>query len=191
MILSRDEVIINEWEYAVAKRKNLQTKHALIVTNKRIVSTVESKRKITQREIPVNSVQNISVVHETPSIFGPVLSIVLGILLMVIGAVGLFLGLTTFKEIAVVMYICLGAGALLIIVGLIMIILGAKRLNQGAFILELSSNMLQEHELMSVGFDKMFGSRRSDGGMRLYINNEVARDIVDKLGAIIIDNRNN
>ena len=189
MILSRDEVIINEWEYAIAKRKRVETKHALVVTNKRIVSTVESKRKITQREIPVNSVQNISVMHETPSLFGPVLAIVLGVLFMIIGAVAAFLGLTSFKENLTIMAICLGAGALLIIVGLIMIIVNAKRLNQGAFMLELSSNMLQEHELMSVGFDKMFGSRRTDRGMRLYINNDVARDIIDKLGAIIIDNK--
>lgn len=189
MILSRDEVIVNEWEYAIAKRKKVETKHTLVVTNKRIVSTVESKRKITQREIPVNSVQNISVVHETPSLCGPILAIVLGILFMIIGAVALFLGLTTFKDPLFMMIIFLAGGALVLIVGLIMMIIGVKHLNQGAFMLELSSNMLQEHELMSLGFDKMFGSRRVDSGMRLYINNAVARDIIDKLGAIIIDNR--
>ena len=189
MILARDEVIINEWEYAIAKRKKIETKHALVVTNKRIVSTVESKRKITQREIPVNSVQNISVMHETPSLRGPILSIIFGILLMVIGAVAVYLGLTTFKTPLGLMIGFLVGGPVAFILGLIMMIIGIKRLNQGAFILELSSNMLQEHELMSVGFDKMFGSRRVDSGMRLYINNAVARDIVDKLGAIIIDNR--
>ena len=190
MILARDEIIINEWEYAVSKRKKIETKHGLVVTNKRIVSTIESKRKITQREIPVNSVQNISVMHETPSLLGPILSIIFGILLMVIGAVSLVLAFGSLGEEVVMKIIFLSAGAVLLIIGLIMLIIGIKHLNQGAFMLELSSNVLQEHELMAVGFEKIFGSRRVSGGLRLHINNSVAREIIDTLGAIIIDNKN-
>lgn len=188
MILAKDEVIVNEWEYATSKTKKIKTKHVLVVTNKRIVSTVESPRKITQREIPVSSVQNVSVTHETPSKVRPVLSILFGILFMIAGVGALVLSFGQMEN-AIVKYSMLGGGVFFAILGLIMMIVGIRHLNQGSFMLELSTNMVPEYELMSVGFEKMFGSRRVSGAVKLYIDNSVARDIIDTLGAIIIDNK--
>ena len=189
MILAKDEVIVNEWEYATSQTKKVKTKHCLVVTNKRIVSTVESPRKLTQREIPVNSVQNVSVTHETPSKVGAVLSIIFGILFMIIGAMSLVLSFGATNQTPIIKYVMLGVGAVLLILGLIMMVLGIRNLNQGMFLLELSTNNLPEYELMSVGFDKIFGSRRVSSSVKLHIDNAVAKEIIDTLGAIIIDNK--
>lgn len=189
MILAKDEVIVNEWEYATSRTKKIKTKHVLVVTNKRIVSTVESPRKITQREIPVSSVQNVSVTHETPSRVRPILSIIFGILFMIAGVGALVLSFGEMAQNPVVTYSMLGGGVFFLVLGLIMMIVGIRHLNQGSFMLELSTNMVPEYELMSVGFEKMFGSRRVSGAVKLYIDNSVAKDIIDTLGAIIIDNK--
>ena len=49
--------------------------------------------------------------------------------------------------------------------------------------------MVPESELMAVGFEKIFGRRRNTGKIKLYIDNDVAKEIVDTIGSIIVDNK--
>ncbi len=189
MILARDEVIVNEWEYATSVTKNIETKHCLVVTNKRIVSSVEGPRKLTQREIPLNSVQNVTMTHETPSFAGAIFSIVFGIILLILSIVSFALAFTAFAESLVPMLVCIMLGFILFILSITAISSGVRNLNQGAFTLEFSGNTLPEHGLMSIGFNKMFANKRNRGKVVLYIDNVAAKEIIDTIGAIIIDNK--
>lgn len=189
MILARDEVIVNEWEYASSISKKIETTHSLVITNKRIVSTVESPRKLVQREIPISSVQNVTVTHETPSFKGAIFSIVMGILCILLSIAAFVVSFTSFADKLVFLIIGLSVGVVLLILSIVLIAVGIKGLNQGSFTLELSSNILPEYGLMSIGFDKIFSRRRTATKFQLYIDNKVAREIVDTIGAIIIDNK--
>ena len=191
MILAKEEVIVNEWEYATSKNKNAVSKHSLVVTNKRIVSSVKSKRKITQREIPVSSVQNVFLSHEVPSKFCAIFSIIIGIILMVAG-VCFGMGLVpVLNELIPMFYeiVNLVIGAVALIFGLILLIRGILRLNQGAFSIVLTTNSLPEYELMSVGFEKFYGKRKVSSAFKFKIKNEIAKEIIDTIGAVILDNK--
>ena len=183
MILAKDEVIINEWEYATSKSKKYFSKHSLTVTNKRVVNRVQSKRKITQREVPVSSIQNISLSHEIPSKFCAIFLIVLGALLMCVGAV-LLMGVINI----VMPLISLIVGAVVLIIGLILVICGILRLNQGAFYLDLST-FYEEHQLMSVGVERLYGKKNIGSSVKFKINNDIAKQIIDTIGAVIIENK--
>ena len=189
MILARDEVILNEWEYASSISKKVETSHSLVVTNKRIVSTFESPRKLVQREIPISSVQNVSITHEIPSFKKAIFSIVLGIFFLIAAIGCLALGLLGgLEELVLKIAVCVVAVALLIW-GIAALLVGIKGLNQGSFVLELSGNSFPESTLMTIGFDKIFTKKRPSKRIQLYIDNKMAKDIVDSIGAIIIDNR--
>lgn len=189
MILARDEVIINEWEYATSIRKNIETKHSLVVTNKRIVSSVESSRRLTQREIPLSSVQNVTMTHETPSFAKAICSIVFGVIFAILAIVSFVLAFSVYAERLVPIIVCLSLGVVLLILSIVLLALGIKGLNQGAFTLEFSSNTFPEYGLMSIGFDKIFDKKRNLGRVVLYIDNAIAKEIIDSIGSIIIDNR--
>ncbi len=184
MVLAKDEIIVNEWEYATSKNDKHKSKHALVVTNKRIVSTVQSKSKITQSEIPVSSVQNVHLSHETPSKLNAIFMIVLGAILALVGIV------CAVGVINIVMQlVSIIAGAVLLLIGVPMLIAGILRLNQGAFSVVLTTNSLPEYELMSVGIEKIYGKRKLSSAVKFHINNDIAKEIIDTIGAVILDNK--
>ena len=175
MVLARDEVIVNEWEYATSKMGKNVTSYTLTVTNKRIVSTLQNAREVKQREIPVSSVQNVSLLYEKPSQLLAILLITAGCLIGV-------LGITLFLIFSSLWWL------LPIIPGVALIIYGLTKINGGTFYLELSTNMAPEYELMALGEDKSYTGKKT-ASEKVFINNEVAKEIIDSLGAIIIDNK--
>ena len=175
MVLAKEEVIVNEWEYATSKMGKSVTSYTLTVTNKRIVSTLQNAREVRQREIPVSSVQNVSLLFEKPSQLPAILLITLGCLIGLAG-IALFLVFSSLWWL------------IPIVPGVAIIIYGLTKINGGTFYLELSTNMSPEYELMALGDDKSYTGSKSSSE-KIFINNDVAKEIIDSLGAIIIDNK--
>jgi hypothetical protein len=60
MKLATGEVIVKDWDYAQSKSAGVKTIANLMVTNKRIVYTAESKRGVSREEIPIDSVKMLN-----------------------------------------------------------------------------------------------------------------------------------
>ncbi|MBQ2892311.1 MAG: hypothetical protein IJE45_05405 [Bacilli bacterium] len=164
MILANNEVLIKEWEYGTLKTKKLETVNTLTITNKRIVTESRNKLNITRNEIPVESVKAVSAFHGMPSKFLAYVMIVLGIPLC------------------------------LVIVGIFLIIAGLNRLKAGVFELELTTSGC-EGESLSVGYvsplKTLFSRKKGKKApkVKIRINNDVCREIVETIGAVIAENR--
>lgn len=178
MTLANGEQIIKDWEYATQKGSTGKLKKSLIVTNKRIVHEMHSHIARSHQEIPLNSVKSISMssVRKTP--IGAIFAIIFGIIAVVAGIV-----LGTGANAAVmrtVMFACLGLGAVLIVIG----ILG---LGHGAFTLEITTSGLEGSSLY-VGTSNIVTKKRKQKKVKIKVDLKVVDDIMDTLGAILLDN---
>lgn len=179
MILANNEIILNEWDYAVSNTFKKKTTHKLTVTNKRIVSSVANKKGVFRREVAIDTVHNVTLRHEKPSKFGPIMRILISLLLMA-GVGFVAYKLDWIYEIPTL----IGAG--LFLLGLFFS--GVFALNQGYFFVELTTNQVGENAVMSVGYEKLkhrIGMKK----IKISVNNKSARDIIERLGAYVFENR--
>lgn len=180
MILAKNEIILNEWDYATSNKYKAHTQHTLTVTNKRLVSSVANKRGVSRREVAIDAIQNISLRHEKPSKRGPILRILLS--LIIIG--GCVASIMLFKKpfvLPVALFVCL--------LGLGMFLDAVLDLNQGFFYIELSTNQVSENAVMSVGYEKLKQRLYAKRKYRIRVDNENARDIIERLGSYIFEQK--
>ncbi len=184
MVLAKDEQIIKDWNYATGKSgkffNKLHTQCNLTVTNKRIVYTAENERKISRQEMPMDLAKSVYGTHETVSKFGALCRIIFGILLAV---VGIILGLTI--KIEELGYAIMAVG---ILYGLFFVIKGILRLNQGDFMAKVTSTEL-EGESFNLSASRLFAKKKPVVAMKIKLNNDIAREIVEELGAIVAEYR--
>ena len=182
MVLAKDEQIIKDWDYATGKSgkffNKLHTQCNLTVTNKRIVYTAENERKITRQEMPMDLAKSVYGTHETVSKFGAFCMIIFGILIAVVGAI---LGL----KIPIVGYVIMVAA---VILGVYWVIKGIIRLNQGEFMAKVTSTEI-EGESLTLAASRLLAKKKPAAAMKIKLNNLVAREIVEELGAIITEYR--
>lgn len=182
MVLAKDEQIIKDWDYATGKSgkffNKLHTQCNLTVTNKRIVYTAENERKITRQEMPMDLAKSVYGTHETVSKFGAFCMIIFGILIAVVGAI---LGL----KIPIVGYVIMVAA---VILGVYWVIKGIIRLNQGEFMAKVTSTEI-EGESLTLAASRLLAKKKPAAAMKIKLNNEIAREIVEELGAIITEYR--
>jgi len=174
MILAKDEELLKEWDYATAIVGAEKTTYSLTVTNKRIISQSKSKRKNTRKEIPIENVRSFSCGSETKSMLGPILLIVFGVLLIVASII-------LFFKTDIGVYVLAGC-----LVGIIFLVMGIRRLKQGAFVLTIETcgysgtlKLGAIHMFESI-FESVFSKR-----VKVDVNNEVAEEIVEVLGSLI------
>ena len=182
MVLAKDEQIIKDWDYATGKSgkffNKLHTQCNLTVTNKRIVYTAENERKIARQEMPMDLAKSVYGTHETVSKFGAFCMIIFGILIAVVGAI---LGL----KIPIVGYVIMVAA---VILGVYWVIKGIIRLNQGEFMAKVTSTEI-EGESLTLAASRLLAKKKPAAAMKIKLNNEIAREIVEELGAIITEYR--
>lgn len=80
MKLANGEVIVKDWDYAQSKSAGVKTTANLMVTNKRVVYTAESKRGVSREEIPIDSVKMLNLGSSKQETGLAVVYIVLGLL---------------------------------------------------------------------------------------------------------------
>lgn len=179
MTLANGEQIIKDWDYATQKGgAGLagKIKKTLTVTNKRIVHEVHSNVARTHQEIPLNSVKSISMssVRKTSAL--AVLAIILGILVAIAGIV---MGTSDDGTMAVMvpMLLC----------GVILVVIGIIGLGKGAFTLEIITKGMEGTPLC-VGSSSIVSRRPKTKKIKMKVNLKVVDDIIDTLGAIILEN---
>lgn len=188
MVLAKDEVVVKDWEYAksIVKsgRKVVETVKTLTVTNKRIIAGSKNPTRTNYEEVPLSAVKNVSVSHYQPSKLSAILMIVFGVLLIVAGVLFATAIPSEGNPTGIVFMIIFA------IVGLILIVKGIKNLNQGVFTLVLTTAGVQS-ELMSLGFFRVFrnGKKVKTETVKVKIDNTVAKEIVETIGAIILENK--
>ena len=182
MVLAKDEQIIKDWDYATGKSgkffNKLHTQCNLTVTNKRIVYTAENERKIARQEMPMDLAKSVYGTHETVSKFGAFCMIIFGILIAVVGAI---LGL----KIPIVGHVIMVAA---VILGVYWVIKGIIRLNQGEFMAKVTSTEI-EGESLTLAASRLLAKKKPAAAMKITLNNLLAREIVEELGAIITEYR--
>ena len=186
MVLAKDETIVKEWEYAKSRTamgflEKVETKSTLTVTNKRLISTSKSDRKVEQQEIPIQSIKSISCSHEIPSILSVIIFITLGVLALILALV---LQNSDEMEDGALILVAL----VLAVLGVCFIIAGIKRLNQGIFKMVITTTG-REGEALELGATRLFKRFAKSGKVKVQINNDVIKEIIDTLGAIIIENK--
>ena len=105
--LANGEVIVKDWDYARSKAAGVKTNANLMVTNKRIVYTAESKRGISREEIPIESVKMLN------------------------------FGSTKEETKLAILYIIFGVAFAVTLIGLPLIVLGIRMLIQASFNIEI------------------------------------------------------
>ena len=76
----------------------------------------------------------------------------------------------------------------LVLIGIPLLLDGIKSLNQGSFTIEITTYG-QEGSSMDLSASKMLTRKKNRGTLKVSINREVVQEIVDSIGAIIIDNK--
>ncbi len=180
MQLANNEHIIREWEYATSKTGVAdlnKTKATLTVTNKRIVHDVRNKLEVSRDEIQLHDVKAVHMSHATKSKVRPIMTIILGVLIMIAGII-----LSAKAGVAALLPVFLILGGIVVVVGIL-------KLRGGALTLSITT---RDSEGSSLSIGAMGGKglgKKSTGTLKVVVNNAVATEIVDMLGAIIINSQ--
>ena len=87
--LAKDEVVLKSWDYAKAGNMFDKNKKEcnLIVTNKRVVSSIENKFSLTREEIPLHDISGVEGNYQRNNSFWAKVKLILGIplCLLIIG----------------------------------------------------------------------------------------------------------
>lgn len=178
MKLAQNEQIIKEWEYATSQNRADTMKHSLTVTNKRIIAASRGAHKVTQEEVATSDVKSVSLSHYVPSKFFAILMIVLSVVSL---AVGIFLFV---HDEDTALY-----GIPLVALFAILLLIGIMNLHQGVFTLTLMTEGTQSF-LLGLGAMRLVRKSKKKGATKVKVNNEVADEIMETLGALIVEAKN-
>ncbi len=156
--LAQNERLIKSWDYSKSKQRRDKSVANLSVTDKRIITSLISKNTTEVSEIPLNSVKAINCTRDKRPNIWAILEILLGI------------------------------ATLIVIVGILLIVDGVKRLNQGNFVLEIITYGDEGSSLL-LGATKKKSSRRNKGKLKVTLNHKAIDEIASSIGAIILENK--
>ena len=169
--LAKDEQIIKSWDYAVSgkmlqsKAKKIQSN--LTVTNKRIIATQYNDIYLKRDELPVAAVKSISGEYRTARKFWPMVKLIIGIPLCIV-LVGIKIVKSALDQLRSADF------------DLVIITSGEEgsSLGLGAF----------SHAAPTKGgiFAKLKGLFKT----KVLVSKELSKEILDELGAIVIDCKN-
>ncbi len=106
--LCNDEQVVKSWDYATEGKLLDKAIANITVTNKRVISTVQGKKRIRRAEVPVESVKRVSVTSTAQMSLYSIVFMAIGLLL----CIGFFL----LKQIPLMI-----AGAIFVVVGIILL----------------------------------------------------------------------
>ena len=170
MLLAKEEELIREWEYAEQKSGLAAAKMKLIVTNKRIISDVTGLNKVERDEIKIADVKSVSMVRRLPSK-------ALSILLFVLGGIFALMAFALMGEIG-------SAAAVFLLPAIALIIVGMLNLRKGSISVIIRTKGL-EGSSMFMGASTLIVKKLV---FKAVVHNEVAEQIVEELGKLIIEN---
>ena len=185
MELAMDEKLVRKWLCSQGFNLAGKTHSWLMLTNKRLISTVCCNNQKTRQEIAIKDIKGIASGQGTPIKWITYFMMGLGVFLWVMG---LF----------VVLDSCLYSWAIKKKLGEFLLYVIAGGFWVGIAILRLRSGWVRvvvrvagmEGKPFSCGAIGLFcGRLNNKGGLTIKVDNRVAEEIVDTLGAIILNNK--
>lgn len=174
MLLSKEENVIKEWKYAVSKKGVEKTEASLVVTNKRVVHDVKNYHSISRTEIPLKEVKSVDFASNSKVSIGAILSILFGVVLAIVGFI-----LMGQKELS-------GIAIIPIILGVVLVVVGIIGLSKSAFVMVLYGD--RGFDMLNIGASAIKTKRRKRSKKtKIKVDKKVAAEIIDSLGAIILD----
>lgn len=166
MVLAKGEVLIKDWNYANSKSGGLFSKvetHAnLSVTSKRIIYSAESKRSVERQEIPLDKVKTLSMSRSAEANGWIIFRIIFFAIFSVI------------------------------LIGIPGLVRAIKELNSGMFHLEITTEGITTPSLEVETQKTVVRKRRAKNQkVKIMIDKHVVEEIIDELGAIIVENKQN
>ena len=155
LICGKNESIIKSWDYALEKKGSERKTFNLTATDKRIISSAESKTSFERREIYLADVKSLSFNFERNGMFKAILLLILGI----ITAVAL--------------------------VGIFLIVAAVNILRAKSFALTIVTYG-EESEGISLGASALT-KKKSKGKLKVIVHKKDAMEIMNELGAIVLD----
>lgn len=195
MRLAQNEHVIGEWEYAQKKEKkgfkSQKTTGSLVLTNKRIVHDLVDKRSITRKEVHLNQIVSIDYYHSKLPNFWAIVQIILGIPLCLV-IIGIFMIKNAVAK--------LNAGDFIMeittegIKDTAMSIGSSKDNSVGA---EKGAHLIAHlfgaiFGIILLPFKLIlgiFGIHFGHATVKMHINHEVINEIIDSLGAAVLDSK--
>ena len=175
MLLSKDEGVIKEWKYAISKKGMEKTEANLVVTNKRVVHDIKNYHSISRTEIPLKEVKSVHYYSNSKLSLRAVFAIILGIIAAIVG----FVLIGKAEDAAAV-------AALPIIIGIVLVIAGIIGLTKSAFTMTLYTHGVFT-EILDIGASAIKSKRKKSAKVKIKVDKNVAAEIIDSLGAIILD----
>ncbi len=163
MVLAQGENLIKSWNYADSKAGGLlskvKTKATIDVTNKRIVYTAENANAMDRQEVFLDQVKTLSFSRFAKGNIWAIIKIV-------------FFGILS-----------------LVIVGIPGLIRSIKELNQGSFEMVLTLDGTETEGLAVRASKIVLPKKAKNTKVKVLINKAVVNEIVDTLGAVIVENK--
>ena len=164
--LASNEQIVKEWIYA--SDKNSRIEYTLLVTNKRIVACDSSRKHSHRIEIANENIAGVETEYDKKGVKT-------GIFVMLAGLAAVVLGI-------IVHYVMAIVGAVSIIVGIVL----ACVLKRAQLVVCVFSKSRYEN-VLCVGVSSLAQNKRiRESKTKIVINRDVAEEIVETLGAIIL-----
>ena len=179
MQLSTNEQVVRQWDYATSKSGMIdlnKTQATLTVTNKRVIHDVRNKLEISRTEVQLKDVKTVHLTQTRKSMVGPIAMIVVGILLAL---VGLIVGMMDDSMMAIL--------AVCLILGIVLVIAGILKMRGGAFTMDLYTYGSSENSLSIGAMGGKGLGKKNTSKIKVFVNNDVAFDIVESITAIILD----
>ena len=185
MELAKDEKLIRKWLCSQGVNLAGKTHSWLTLTNKRLISTVCCNNQKTRQEIAIKDVKGIASGQGTPIKWITYLMMGLGVLLWLIGLFVLvdsclYGWVIKTKWLEIFLYVITGS----FWVGIAML-----RLQSGWVRIVIRVTGMEGKPFSCGAIGLFSGGLNNKGGLTIKVNNRVAEEIVDTLGAIILDNR--
>ena len=159
-LLANDEHIVKNWAYGTVKSNHQKSNAQLFITNRRIVSVVESKTQKSISEIPLDEVSTISFRKSRYSAAGKALSVI---------------------------EIIFGVLFSVLIFGIFMIKGGARRIRYSEFSLEITTKGIA-YPAISIGM-RRGNLRKKVQKIKVRIDKRVVDTIGDEIGAVYLNSK--
>lgn len=195
--LSQDEKVVKSYDYA----SKGNTEAALVVTTKRLVHIVKNPRMIKRDEVVLDDVTTIKTELTRPVVrLGLIIA---AVAMIAVAVLAVMLGvneLSATEPNTTMAIVEIAAGAVFAILGIVLLVAGIKRLIRGlvkgvCLVIktkeELPQELVEDYSAgsLSLGADTRRltdDSVKKDKPVKLKLKTEVATEIVDTIGSLLI-----
>ena len=189
LVLSKNEKVVKEYAYGEEKVKGLiagavhkkeNVKNSLIITNKRIINQTLGPNKVARDEMPIDAAEYVysSLKKDQKSIVPAIISMVLGLILLIVGLV---------VKVNILNIVLIILGVLGLVGGIVLLIMWF--MSKTAKVEVHISGKTPNTQLLEVSTSSIVTKKIRE--FKIIVDRDVAAQMVNEIGAIILDTKEN